>query len=68
MEHARTGAAILWLRDRSGLPAPIVDHPTAYRHAQEKMHHLRQRDDSKREARRIQKRHGSRKQGSKKWR
>lgn len=49
-------------------PAPIVDHPTAYRHAQEKMHHLRQRDDSKREARRIQKKHGSRKQGTKKWR
>jgi deoxyribodipyrimidine photo-lyase len=49
-------------------PFPIVDHPTAYRMAQEKMHHLRQRDDSKREARMIQKKHGSRKQGSKRWR
>jgi deoxyribodipyrimidine photo-lyase len=49
-------------------PVPIVDHPTAYRHAQEKMHHLRQHNDSKREARRIQKKHGSRKQGTKTWR
>ena len=49
-------------------PLPLVDHPTAYRRAQEKMHHLRQRDDSKREARRIQNKHGSRKQGSQRWR
>ncbi len=49
-------------------PYPIVDHPTAYRHAQEKLHHLRQRDDSKKEARRIQQKHGSRKKSSRQWR
>ncbi len=49
-------------------PLPIVDHTTAYRHAQEKMHHLRKKPDSQKEAKKIQQKHGSRKQGSKRWR
>jgi hypothetical protein len=32
------------------------------------LHHLRQRDDSKQEAWRIQQKHGSRKKGGRQWR
>jgi deoxyribodipyrimidine photo-lyase len=49
-------------------PFPIVDHKTAYHQAQQRMHHLRQQRSSRLEAQMIQKKHGSRKQGSKQWR
>lgn len=49
-------------------PAPIVDHATAYRQAHERMHHLRSKSSAKIEAQAIQKKHGSRKSGSKRWR
>jgi deoxyribodipyrimidine photo-lyase len=49
-------------------PFPIVDHKAAYHQAQQRMHHLRQQRSSRLEAQMIQKKHGSRKQGSKQWR
>ncbi len=41
-------------------PAPIVEHARAYREAKRRMAELRQRGESRAEARRVQQRHGSR--------
>jgi deoxyribodipyrimidine photo-lyase len=44
-------------------PPPIVDHHTAYRHAQERLFALRKTDTAQQEAHRIQDKHGSRRSG-----
>lgn len=49
-------------------PAPIVDHSSAYRRAHERIRSLRRQDPSRREASKIQQRHGSRKKGRSGWR
>jgi deoxyribodipyrimidine photo-lyase len=42
-------------------PAPIVDHRTAYRHAQQKIHAIRQSESAIAESQRVFIKHGSRK-------
>lgn len=49
-------------------PAPIVDHPTAYRRAHDQIRALRRESKSRQQAQEIQQRHGSRKQGQRNWR
>ncbi|MEM6911234.1 MAG: deoxyribodipyrimidine photo-lyase/cryptochrome family protein [Verrucomicrobiota bacterium] len=49
-------------------PAPIVDHQTAYREAQQKMRSVRSRRESRQEADAVQAKHGSRKRTTSKWR
>lgn len=46
-------------------PEPIVDHRTAYRHAQERLFGLRATAAAREEARSVQRRHGSRKGAAK---
>lgn len=47
-------------------PAPIVDHPTAYRTARERIYAIRRKDEARLEAQSVVKKHGSRKGGAKK--
>lgn len=49
-------------------PSPIVDHKTAYAHAQSKMFLVRKQPASRMEAGKIQRKHGSRRKASREWR
>lgn len=46
-------------------PAPIVEHSVAYKAARDRMYAIRRRDDAKREAAQVVKKHGSRKRSTK---
>ncbi len=45
-------------------PPPIVEHAVAYRRAKERIYAIRKRQDAQQEARRVVKKHGSRKRSS----
>ena len=47
-------------------PAPVVEHTAAYKAARERMYAVRRKDEAKTEATRVVKKHGSRKQTTKK--
>ena len=49
-------------------PAPIVDHATAYQSARQRIHAARSTGSARTEARRVQRKHGSRKQPTRAWR
>ena len=45
-------------------PAPIVDHAEAYRTARDRMYAIRRKDEAKSDAKRVVKKHGSRKRNT----